>query len=479
MALKDIVFGLKLNDGQFKTGIAGARKGLKSLDKEKLTGIRGQLTSLSKSMTSFGKTFSKYGKLAAIGFVGGLSAGVVKGMEAAFEAAQIDAQLKNSLGKIGQGGSFDFLNDLSGKIQKAFVFDDEEVRQGFTTMINAGMKAEQVQKNAALVADVARAKQISYGQAAEVVSKAFNGQLKALKSVGIYMTSTKDKAKDAALAMGTLQSKFGGAATSAAAVMSPLESLKLSIGDSIQLLGEKLIPVLEPVIRDLSQGFASFVDSGQLEEWINKTLEGFKTAKEFISFITSSLGNIWENISGGGIGEWFSALLDAALQGGKATLIALGQHAWNGITNGLPKLTGLIAEKVAEIMQDVLGPRVSKMLGLDNMKSTFKEMGNDPAFDKRSAEIDAQAKASTQTAYGRLAEETSKRFSGEVQLSNNTAAAGPAAPAPVRTMSPQEQAQVAQANAAIQQLNAAYGARGATTRIQLISQQPLSAVAAH
>jgi hypothetical protein len=50
MALKDIVFGLKLNDANFQKGIKDANSGLKSMDKQKFTGLRRGFANLQKAL---------------------------------------------------------------------------------------------------------------------------------------------------------------------------------------------------------------------------------------------------------------------------------------------------------------------------------------------------------------------------------------------------------------------------------------------
>src|SRR5690606_10304416 len=130
----------------------------------------------------------------------------------AMESMRIDEALRHALGNKGQGGAFDMLNDLSNKIQATFKISDEDVRKGFKTMIDSGMDAAAAAKSAGLMADLARAKNMSLEQSAKLLGRVYNGNIEELKEMGIFLTSTGSKQQDAINAQAKLQQVFGGAA---------------------------------------------------------------------------------------------------------------------------------------------------------------------------------------------------------------------------------------------------------------------------
>lgn len=490
MALKDIVFGLKLNDSDFQKGIQGANKGLKKLDNQKFSGLRKGLSNLTKDLGGLGKSIGKSIKGIAmagtavfgvgVAIATAIGAGITKAMGAAIEAREIDAKLKNSLSKIGQAGAFDQLDALSARMQKAFRMDDEETRAGFQVLIDGGMKVQDVMKNAGLVADVAKANNLSFADAADKVSRAFNGEARSLKDLGIFLKSTGNRAKDAQIAMGMLQQKFGGAAAATAAAMSPFESFKLTLDDTIQTIGSRLLPVIEPMIESFGAWFESFAASGELDVWINRFVDGFKTVAEFARFVGQSISNIFQSFKDGTMGDFLVEVIQTAIEVAKSGLTLLGTFIGNAALYGAPKLMGILVGKLVEMLQDVLGPKVSKLLGLDTAKAVAGVFADDPAWDKANSEAMDKWKETGGTAISKLANSAFDRFAGDGGSFAGGDGGAAMRQAQQQVYNPQAQMQ-AKAVADFGNFMAArnQGIQQRTQKIQLISQQPMSAVSLH
>lgn len=339
---RDLVFGLSLKSDKFDSNMKRAGAELRKLSmtrlkelrkemadvgkeggklsKQKLGQLRNEYKSLQqtlkvtegqakKTATAMGGVLSGLklgvGIAAGMSLVHGIGRGIRRAIgiipeaiESALEGQRIDETLKLQLAKVGQGGAFESLNVLSDRIQTAFKIDDEEVRQGFTVLIRSGMDAHRVFRTAGLAADIAKAKNISYAQSAEALGRVYNGELRSLKQLGIFIASTGDKRKDAIAGMEALQRAFSGAGAAAAAKENPFIAMKLVIADMVQLLGDKLLPRITPVLERISAIVTVFAQSTQfsavlarLADTIGKLFEfAFQLVKAFdLSKISNSL----------------------------------------------------------------------------------------------------------------------------------------------------------------------------------------------
>jgi hypothetical protein len=443
-AIKDLVFGLGLKSATFDNGMHSAGAELRKLAGMRLDGLRKELAALGKDGQSLSKTkfrglmqeyrllqqtmkntedhakklnhelhgeqgkharhgesifgemlkleVLKEGLRLAMDVFREAGATAAEAFKLSFEGKHVDEGLKNALEKIGQGEDFEKIEQFSMKIERAFKIGHDDAKQGFTTLIQGGMDAAQAMKSAALAADIAKAKKMTFQESSLLITRAFNGEMRALKQLGIFVAETGDKAKDGAAAMAELQKRFGGFAGAAAAASSPMESLKLAFADTLQMIGDKMVPIVMPMMQGISDWLNEIVSNGSMSAWLEGLIDGFKTAfgwalSMFTTIKTYAIG----------IFDFFAQIgpkLAATFQDGSLAtavfsvlggiLTAVGKLAWEAlkaigtlavsrIMNGLPALFAAVAKFITDGLRSVIGPRLSSYLGLDMSSKALGE----------------------------------------------------------------------------------------------------------
>lgn len=175
-------------------------------------------------------------------------------------------------------------------LQKVANVDDDDAIAGLNRMVQLTGNYRASLSNLGLVADVAAAKQISFGDAANLVGKVMAGTgAKALKDFGIT-------AKDAGVAIEELRRRVAGsAATEKGTLEGSLKAADLAFGDFAQSMGEAVSH--SPAFREMLRG-----------------------ATQEIRDLTTAVGEK----SGGGVNKALAFLGSAALEG-YAAVNALAQ----------------------------------------------------------------------------------------------------------------------------------------------------------
>jgi hypothetical protein len=140
---------------------------------------------------------------------------------------------------------------LAASIEHKTAADDESVLSGIATLANFKLNAKQLRELIPLVVDYARRSGKDVPEAAGLIGRAFLGNARALKTVGIQFKATGDTAKDFATITDALRSKVGGFAeregkTSAG----QLAILKNRFEDLQEVIGAKVITVLTFLIQN-------------------------------------------------------------------------------------------------------------------------------------------------------------------------------------------------------------------------------------
>lgn len=119
-------------------------------------------------------------------------------------------------------------------------FTDDDVRAGLNQLIPRTKDIAEANRLNALAMDLARAKNMSLGEAATLVGKAYSGQVTALRRAGIAITNTKDKSA----ALAELQRVVSGQAKSyAKTTAGSIERMNIQMSEALESLGYALIPV--------------------------------------------------------------------------------------------------------------------------------------------------------------------------------------------------------------------------------------------
>jgi hypothetical protein len=131
---------------------------------------------------------------------------------------------------------------------QALAFTDDEIRAGIATATQFTKSFADAQKILTTAQDVARAKGISLEEATSLVGKAYQGNTRGLKILGI---ETKKGAKGLAV-LTSINRKFAGvAAKNAETVSAQFEIFRIKIDEAKESIGGALLPAVMKVFKAL------------------------------------------------------------------------------------------------------------------------------------------------------------------------------------------------------------------------------------
>jgi len=201
--------------------------------------IQASMGILGGTLQSLGGGFAGLGNVVQ-GFAAGGVAGaaitaigeVTKGFQWAIgEAGEAEQAIKNlSIAVEKSGTSWDSVkegtNAALSELQKFTVYSDEQLAASLQQLLTFGMSYEDAMKALGTTVDLAAAKQIDLGSAANLLGKAFMGNTGILARYGIDITTSKEATAAFKDAVDTV-----GDALSAAKAGGALDGFKDSLGD--------------------------------------------------------------------------------------------------------------------------------------------------------------------------------------------------------------------------------------------------------
>lgn len=194
--------------------------------------------------------FAKFGKAAALGVAAATVALVSFGKEsvsAFVESEQAQTRLADAYKRFPKTAnlSIDALREFNSELAKKVRFDDDALATGQATLAQFGLTGQQLRTITPLLADFAAKTGRDLPTAAETLGKAFLGNTKALKELGINYKSTGDQAKDTANITALLRKQVGGfAEAEGKTAAGRAEIMKNQFGELQEAIGAKLLPVL-------------------------------------------------------------------------------------------------------------------------------------------------------------------------------------------------------------------------------------------
>jgi hypothetical protein len=332
---------------------------------------------------SAGKRFAAAGKLAAVGLAGGLAVAAVaakkfvdKAIEAEKAQTRLDAAFKTATVTAKErAAAMDEVNRVSAQAG----LDDEDLMDSLGRLTRVTGDVKEAQKDMAIAADIARARNISLESATTLVSKAQLGQLGALKRIGIEipkvttaqdaLKASGDKVSAAALAqakaqdeaatragaIAALQKQYAGAAEAYGNTAAGAQDRFRVASENLQeALGAKLLPVVTRVIEWVLVNMPKFeaaakkafefarIYAERLVDYYNTTL------KPTFQAVLGALEALWARFGG-----QITTIIKTALQQVKniidtfsAVLRGDWGKAWDGlkaiVTNALTQVGNLL-----------------------------------------------------------------------------------------------------------------------------------------
>ncbi|NBW14228.1 MAG: hypothetical protein EBR82_40140 [Caulobacteraceae bacterium] len=226
------------------------------------------INAIGRNLKSLGGVAKTIGKGIAIG-IGAIAAGFAAAAYAAkgfVQSAIEDIAAQTKLVSVLQARKLATEANLAAvdeliKAGQNLAFTDDEIRAGIATATQFTKSFADAQKILTTAQDVARAKGISLEEATALVGKAYQGNTRGLKQLGI---ETKKGAKGLAV-LTSINRKFAGvAAKNADTVSAQFEIFRIKIDEAKESIGGALLPAVMKVFKALQP----IVDSllGDLEK---------------------------------------------------------------------------------------------------------------------------------------------------------------------------------------------------------------------
>lgn len=154
----------------------------------------GKQTRLTSSITSKGFAAMKVGATGAAAGIAGLAIATKKVVEASIESEKSNSRMIGQLKALGISYK-EHAAQIDNVIQKTSQLaglDDEDLQDAFTSMVRTTGDVNKSLKDLALVADLARAKNMEVGRAGEFVAKIHAGNVGGLRRLGLEFTKTTE-----------------------------------------------------------------------------------------------------------------------------------------------------------------------------------------------------------------------------------------------------------------------------------------------
>lgn len=204
------------------------------------------------------------------------------------------------------------------QMQAEFGVADDQLRPALAKLAAVTGSVTKAQTLMGVALDIAASKNISVEQASALVSKAYGGNIGALKKLFPQISAATVKSKDFAGAMQEISKETKGAAAAAANTFAgQMERIKLAFGEASESLGYKLLPQVKAfadlIITKAIPAIQKFVDENG-----DKIANGFKVSIQygiaFAKMMYSIFSFVAKNIK---VFATLGAIIIAAFMGAK------------------------------------------------------------------------------------------------------------------------------------------------------------------
>lgn len=292
--------------------------------------IFGKDKSASKTLKGVGATAGGAGKklggmgmaFAGIGTAAAIAGGVIavdfgkKSVEAFMDAQDSQAKFEASLAKNGLKDYTKDIDELAGALALKTKFDDDATKSGAAVLANFGLTADQLKKTLPLVQDYAAFTGKDMPTASKLLGKAFLGNTKALKDLGIAYKPTGDKAADMAAIMDKVNDKVGGFAEKQGKTAAGTAAILTNqFGEVQEQLGSYLVPAL----TTLGQWIITYV---------------IPAVQTLVGWLAEHLGPVFTTVGG-----W---IMDTFVPAVKDLAASFMENVWPAIQ----QVAGMVAENL-------------------------------------------------------------------------------------------------------------------------------------
>ena len=331
----------------------------------------------------------KIGSMAALGLAGVATAAAVAAVDfgkQAIDAAKADDAAAKKLAKTLQNvtgatkAQTAAVEDYITKTELATGVSDDQLRPSLDRLVRSTHDVTEAQKLQALALDISAGTGKDLAAVSEALGKAHDGNMGALKRLGIPLDANIIKSKDFGKATEALAATFSGqAATAADTFEGKTKRIGIAFDEAKETVGGFLMDALAPVLDYVAKGAPKLLDmAGKLGTYLNPA---FKYLADIVqrrvipavttifNFFRTYVIPMWQNILTPIINglrtafEKVAAKIDANSEKLKP-LLKLFYAVWGFIRDKLAPVIGTILGKALEFMGNYLATAIDLISSL-------------------------------------------------------------------------------------------------------------------
>jgi hypothetical protein len=226
---------------------------------------------VGETAKSTSESIKDAGAKAAIAFAA-ISAGALNAAKAAAEDEQSSTQLANTLKNVvgATDATVKSVEDYINKTTLATGIADDKLRPAFQRLVQSTKDVGEAQKLTNLAMEIATAKHIEVQDVSNALAKAHDGNMGALKRLGVSLDASTVKSKDFGKAVDELGGQFKGSlAANADTAAGKMAIMSNSLNEAKESVGYALLPALESLTATF-QKLAPFIQ--QHADFIGKAV---------------------------------------------------------------------------------------------------------------------------------------------------------------------------------------------------------------
>ena len=218
--------------------------------------FKGAMKDADKSMGSLTKSVKAYGPAMAAGLAVGTAAfmGLAVKMAAAEEVVnrQTESMLKSQgiMWDNVKGEVTGYINEL----ERLTAYGDTDLQMAFNRMSSSGLGYKETLESLKMVTDIAYTRNIDLVAAADLVSKAYNGQGSALKRYGIIIENGVEGLEALNAVQSEVDKNFSDAADRTETLEGSMGLLTAATDDFMEALGDPLTGPLADFVDVMAEG---------------------------------------------------------------------------------------------------------------------------------------------------------------------------------------------------------------------------------
>ena len=324
---------LKATTESFQASFADAQKTVKNFSDQSTSGLQ-KLQDVGKvAFVALGAAATTYGAMA---------------VKAALDGQQAHAQLVQAVQNSGTAfaGVSSQVDDMAERFAK-LGYENDQVDAALTRLVQATGSTTTAMANMNLVADIARARNISLTDAAGDLGKILAGNMRGMTAFGLSTKDAGGNTLTTAAAVKELNDRFGGAAqANAGTYMGKLQALNAEWHNMTEAVGNELLPTLANLASDMASVVGWFGQHTQVVQGLAFAIGGplviamsAYIAKQAVAFGTGVINAVK------GVASVISGLLVPATEAEEAAMTGAAV-AESILTAGLTIAAGVAAAYV-------------------------------------------------------------------------------------------------------------------------------------